>query len=71
MLLSKLRRSSRPGNACRRALDFRFLERFRKDTSGAVLIYSAFMIPVILAVSGLAVDVSLWYANPSDRLSRG
>jgi hypothetical protein len=28
-----------------------------------VLIYSAFMIPVILGVSGLSVDVGSWYAN--------
>ncbi len=63
MLLSKLSRSSRPGNACRRAFNFRFLERFRKDTCGAVLIYSAFMIPIILGVSGLSVDVGSWYAN--------
>jgi hypothetical protein len=63
MLLSKLRRSSRPGNACRRAFDFRFLERFRKDTCGAVLIYSAFMIPIILGAAGLSVDVGGWYLN--------
>ncbi len=40
MMLSKLRRSSRPRNARRRAFDFRFLGRFRKDTCGGVLIYT-------------------------------
>ncbi len=39
------------------------LARFYRDKSGAVLIYSAFMIPVILGVAGLSVDVSSWYAN--------
>jgi hypothetical protein len=39
------------------------LARFYRDKSGAVLIYSAFMIPVILGVSGLSVDVGSWYAN--------
>ena len=62
-MMSKLWKSSRPRNARRRAFDFRFLERFRKDTCGGVLIYSAFMIPVILGVSGLSVDVGAWYAN--------
>jgi Flp pilus assembly protein TadG len=59
-MLSKLWKSSRPRTARRRAFDFRFLERFRKDTCGGVLIYTAFMIPVILGVSGLSVDGSLW-----------
>ncbi len=36
------------------------LTRFYRDKSGAVLIYSAFMIPVILGVSGLSVDVGSW-----------
>ncbi len=62
-MLSKLRRSSRPRNARCRAFDFGFLARFRKDTCGGVLIYTAFMLPVILGVSGLAVDTSLWYGN--------
>ncbi len=62
-MMSKLWKSSRPRNARRRAFDFGFLERFRKDTCGAVLIYSAFMIPIILGVSGLSVDVGSWYAN--------
>jgi hypothetical protein len=39
------------------------LARFYRDKSGAVLIYSAFMIPIILGVSGLSVDVGSWYAN--------
>ncbi len=65
-MLSKLWKSSRPRNARRRAFDFRFLARFRKDTCGGVLIYTAFMIPVILGISGLAVDASLWYGHKRD-----
>ena len=63
LMLLKLWKSSRPRNARRRAFDFRFLARFRKDTCGGVLIYIAFMLPVLLGVSGLAVDASLWYGN--------
>ena len=66
LMLLKLWKSSRPRNARRRAFDFRFLARFRKDTCGGVLIYTAFMLPVILGVSGLAVDGSLWYGNKRD-----
>ena len=62
-MLSKLWRTSRPRNARCRVFDFRFLERFYRDRSGAVLIYMAFMLPVVLGVSGLSVDVGLWYAN--------
>ncbi len=61
-MLSKLRRSSRPRNARCRALDFQLFARFRKDTSGAVLIYSAFILSIILGVTGLSVDVSYWYS---------
>ncbi len=66
LMLLKLWTSSRLGNACRCVLDFRFLARFRKDTCGGVLIYFAFMLPVLLGVSGLAVDASLWYGHKRD-----
>lgn len=41
----------------------RFCARFRKDKSGGVLIYTGVMLPVLLGVSGLSVDVGLWYMN--------
>ncbi len=62
-MLSKLWKSSRPRNARRRAFDFLFLERFRKDTCGGVLVYTGLMLPVLLAVSGMAVDGSLWLGS--------
>ncbi len=39
------------------------LTRFCRDRSGGVLIYTALMLPVLLGVSGLALDASLWYAQ--------
>ncbi len=62
-MLSKLRRSSRLRNAPRRAFDFRFFARFRKDTRGGVLIYTAFILPIILGVAGMSVDMGTWYAS--------
>ena len=61
-MLSKLWNSSRPGDA-RRAFDCDLLKRFRGDTHGGVLVYMGIMLPVLLGVSGLAVDASLWYAQ--------
>jgi hypothetical protein len=42
------------------------LTGFCRDKSGGVLIYTAFMLPVILGVAGLAVDASLWYGQKRD-----
>ncbi len=42
------------------------LTHFCRDRSGGVLIYIAFMMPVILGVAGLAVDASLWYGHKRD-----
>jgi hypothetical protein len=53
-MLSKLWKSSRPGDA-RRAFDRDVLKRFREDTHGGVLVYVAIMLPVLLGVSGLPV----------------
>ena len=61
-MLSKLWNSSRPGDA-RRAFDCGLLKRFREDTHGGVLVYVGIMLPVLLAVSGLAVDASFWYVQ--------
>jgi hypothetical protein len=41
----------------------RSLRCFWKETSGGVLIYTAFALPMLLAVAGLAVDLGLWYMN--------
>jgi hypothetical protein len=37
--------------------------RFGRDRSGGVLIYTAFALPLLLGVAGLAVDVSVWHAH--------
>lgn len=37
--------------------------RFVKDKRGGILVYVAVAIPVLLGVSGLAVDVSVWHAQ--------
>ncbi len=38
-----------------------FLSGFRKDRSGALLIYTALALPVLLGAAGLSTDVVLWY----------
>ncbi len=61
-MLSKLWKSNRPQNA-HRAFDRDLLKRFRRDTHGGVLVYVGIMLPVLLAVSGLAMDASFWYVQ--------
>ncbi len=61
-MLSKLWNSSRPRED-RRAFDCDLLKRFRDDSHGGVLVYMGIMLPVLLGVSGLALDGSLWYAQ--------
>lgn len=61
-MLSKLWKLSCPRSA-RRAFDLRFLQRFGKDARGGVLVYTAFMLPVLLGISGLSVDAGTWYAS--------
>jgi hypothetical protein len=42
------------------------LDRFRdfhKDSSGAVLIYTGFIVAILLGFGGLAVDAGMWYAT--------
>ena len=58
-LLNPCRRDA----AWRRAFDHRFLRRFAEDTHGGVLAYMGVMLPVLLGISGLALDGSLWYAQ--------
>lgn len=41
----------------------RTLLHFCREASGGVLVYFGLMLPVLLGVSGLAVDAGLWYAN--------
>lgn len=37
--------------------------RLRHDRSGSVIIYTALIVPVIVGLSGLAIDVGVWYAE--------
>jgi len=60
---SELLNPSRRKAARRRAFDLRFLRRFAEDTHGGVLAYIGVMLPILLAVSGLALDGSIWYAQ--------
>ncbi len=62
-MMSKLSNPSRPRNTRRRVFDRRFLRDFAEYTHGAVLVYMAIMLPILLGVSGLALDASLWYAQ--------
>lgn len=39
------------------------LLRFCRESSGGVMVYFGLMLPVLLGVTGLSVDVGLWYAN--------
>ena len=54
-LLSSLRRHTRRNaNA---------LRHFAKDSYGGVMAFVGLSLPVLLGVSGLAVDVSTWYVQ--------
>lgn len=55
-------RSSRLKSACR-TFGARALRRFGKDTYGGAMIYIGLALPVLLGVSGLALDGSIWFAN--------
>ena len=37
--------------------------RFCRESSGGVMAYIGLMLPVLLGITGLSVDVGLWYAN--------
>lgn len=41
----------------------RSFRQFAKDMHGGVLVYTALVLPMLLGISGLAVDVSTWYAG--------
>lgn len=40
-----------------------WVRRFWGDKSGGVMVYTAFALPVLLGVTGLSVDVSIWYMD--------
>jgi len=62
-MASKLLNSNRRKTAQSSALNLRFLRRFGQETHGGVMAYVGIMLPVMLGVSGLALDGSLWYAQ--------
>ncbi|MDH3476540.1 MAG: pilus assembly protein TadG-related protein, partial [Rhodospirillales bacterium] len=45
------------------------LNAFAKDTSGAVLVYTATAFVVLLGMAGLAIDLSYWYWAQRDMQS--
>jgi Putative Flp pilus-assembly TadE/G-like len=47
----------------RRCKSLRHLREFHGDRSGAVLIYTALALAVLLGFGGLAVDAGMWYAT--------
>ncbi len=47
----------------------RFMRKFTKDESGAVLIYTLVTASVMFGMVGLATDVGMWYANKRDMQS--
>jgi hypothetical protein len=61
-MASKLWNSSRPRED-RPTFDRDLLKRLREDTHGGVLVYMGIMLPVLLGISGLALDASIWYAQ--------
>ncbi len=60
---SKLSNPSHPKDARRGNFGPRFLQRFAQDTHGSVMAYVGIMLPVMLGITGLALDTSLWYAQ--------
>lgn len=61
--MSKLMQPNRPRKPRRRSFDLSFLESFRQDTHGGVMVYVGIMLPVLIGISGMALDVSIWYAQ--------
>ena len=47
----------------------RYLRNFAKDSSGGVMIYTAFASAVLLGMLGLAVDFGYWYQSKRDMQS--
>ncbi|MFQ6017098.1 MAG: pilus assembly protein TadG-related protein [Kiloniellaceae bacterium] len=39
------------------------LAKLCKDRSGGVFVYTAVILPVLLGISGISVDIGVWYAN--------
>ena len=61
-MLSKLWISSRPRKT-RHVFDRALIARFCDDDHGGAFAYVGLMLPVLLGISGLALDASLWYAQ--------
>ena len=61
-MLSELWTTHRTGDR-RRTFDAEVVKRFREDTDGGVLAFIGIALPVLLGVSGLALDASVWYAQ--------
>lgn len=62
-MMSKLLDQRRLRKPRRRSFDFGLLQRFGKDSHGGVLVYTAFALPILLGISGLSLDASMWYAS--------
>jgi hypothetical protein len=62
-MMSKLLKMSGLRKAPRRTFGHRLFQCFCKDVHGGVLVYTAFMLPVLLGISGLSVDAGTWYAS--------
>lgn len=59
----KLVQSNRRKTLRRRGFGRRSIGGFCRDTRGAVMAYMGIMLPVMLGITGLALDGSLWYAQ--------
>lgn len=59
----KLVQPNRRKTLRRRGFGRRFIGGFCRDTRGSVMAYMGIMLPVMLGITGLALDGSLWYAQ--------
>jgi hypothetical protein len=62
-MLSMFQKPSRQQDDRRNAPGLPSLARFCRDTCGGVMVYTGFILPVLLGVSGLSVDAGLWYTH--------
>ncbi|MEJ2122754.1 MAG: pilus assembly protein TadG-related protein, partial [Alphaproteobacteria bacterium] len=60
---TRLRISVGHSIARHRGLSARFFRKFQKDVQGGVMIYVGLALPILLGVSGLALDGSIWLSN--------
>jgi hypothetical protein len=61
-MMSKFRNSDAATRGGALASARAFLARFRRETSGGVLVYFALLLSVLLGAAGLSVDISYWYS---------